>query len=355
MSKLPTKSLLERLDNSVLTRFLLLFASGWAFVQVLAYFETVIVVFTVAAIVAFLLSYPVRWLHRFLPYGVAATLVFLLGMVILGSLTVTVGLALFSQGLQLIESLTAFSNSLLPQFQRLEEFLRERNIQVNLNAVEEQVRNQVLAGLGQGISYSMETLKNFFSNFIILILIAVISFFMLLEGERLWGFIVKLLPHNLQSRFDRVIKRSFLGFFRGQIILTGFLIASTLIVFLILNVPFPLLLSLVAGVFDLIPGIGATLGVIVVFLILLSQQVWLALKVVAACIILQQIQDNLIAPRVMQNTLNINPVVVFFALLVGARVAGVLGFFISIPIAGVIVSLFEIDEMKAEEPTDSSS
>jgi predicted PurR-regulated permease PerM len=74
----------------------------------------------------------------------------------------------------------------------------------------------------------------------------------------------------------------------------------------------------------------------------------LAIQVVAACIVLQQLQDNLISPRIMQNSLNINPVVVFFALLVGARVAGLLGIFISIPITGVIVSLFEIDEMKAE-------
>lgn len=45
MSKLPTKNFLERINNSVLVRFLLLFASGWAFIQILDYFETVIVVF----------------------------------------------------------------------------------------------------------------------------------------------------------------------------------------------------------------------------------------------------------------------------------------------------------------------
>ena len=50
----------------------------------------------------------------------------------------------------------------------------------------------------------------------------------------------------------------------------------------------------------------------------------------------------------MQGSLNLNPVVVLFALLVGAKIAGLLGVFISIPIAGVLVTLFEIDEMKAE-------
>jgi predicted PurR-regulated permease PerM len=349
MSKLPTKNLLERLNNSALVRFLLLFASGWAFIQILDYFETVIVVFTVAAIVAFLLSYPVGWLRRFLPHSVAVVLVFLLGMVILASLTITVGLALFSQGQQLIESLTLFSNSLVPFIQNLEHFLRNRNIQIDLHIIEEQLRDQLLASLGVGIGYSMETLKGFISNLFVFIFIAAITFFMLFDGEKIWNFIVKLMPLPIQSRFDILIRRSFLGFFQGQIILTLFLITSTFIIFLILQVPFPLLLALVAGICDIIPGIGATLGVIIIFLIVLSQKVVLAFQVLAACIMLQQIQDNLIAPRIMQNSLNINPVVIFFALLVGARVAGLLGIFISIPIAGVIVSLFEIDEMKAEE------
>ena len=117
---------------------------------------------------------------------------------------------------------------------------------------------------------------------------------------------------------------------------------------MVLKVPFSLILATIVGVLDTIPGIGATLGVSIIFLLVLSQNVWLAFKVLIVCIILQQIQDNLISPRVMQGAVNINPVVIFFALLVGARVAGLLGIFIAIPVTGVIVSFFEIDEMKAE-------
>ena len=50
----------------------------------------------------------------------------------------------------------------------------------------------------------------------------------------------------------------------------------------------------------------------------------------------------------MQNSVNVNPVVTFFALLVGARIAGLLGIFLAVPIAGLIVSLLEIDELKGE-------
>ncbi|MBD1927756.1 AI-2E family transporter [Trichocoleus sp. FACHB-90] len=348
MSEPLGKNLWERLNNSALVRFLLLFACGWAAVEILEYFETVIVIFTFAAIVAFLLSYPVRSLHRFVPHGVAVTVVFIFGMTLIVGLTVTVGISVVSQGQQLIESLTTFFNSMLPLLERLENYLRQRNIQVNLNLIEEQFREQLLAGLGIGLGYSLATIQIFFANFLNLILIAVVSFFMLLDGDRLWNLLIKFVPNHLQNRVTLVIKRKFLGFFRGQLLLSLFLTTSSFIVFLVLNVPFALLLAIITGLFDLIPGIGATLGVGIVFIILLSQNVWLAIQVVAACIVLQQLQDNLISPRIMQNSLNINPVVVFFALLVGARVAGLLGIFISIPITGVIVSLFEIDEMKAE-------
>ena len=99
---------------------------------------------------------------------------------------------------------------------------------------------------------------------------------------------------------------------------------------------------------EVIPFIGATLGIGTVFLILLTQDVLLAFKVLVASIILQQIQDNLVSPRIMQNSVDVNPIVTFFALLVGARIAGLLGIFLAVPIAGLVVSLLEIDELKGE-------
>ncbi|PLZ15309.1 AI-2E family transporter [Fischerella thermalis] len=344
MNSLENNNFWSRLNNFVLVRFLLLVASGWAIVMLLAYFEPVIVIFTFAAILAFLLSYPVKWLKRFLPHSLAVIVIFLLSIVIIGSLTITVGLTVVSQGQQLIDSLTDFLNSLVPLLERIESLFRSRNIQLDLTVIEEQIRVQAISSLVA----SLVILQTFLTNFVTFILIAVIAFFMLLDGGKLWYLILKLLPKHRRNRFNNIVKRNFLGFFQGQLILTLFLTSSTFIAFLLLKVPFALILSVIVGLLDIIPGIGATLGIGTITLIILSQGVWLALKVLVVCIILQQIQDNLIAPRIMQGALNLNPVVVFFALLVGARVAGLLGIFIAIPIAGVIVSMFEIDEMKSE-------
>lgn len=344
MTSPATKNFWEMLTNSSLVRFLLLFASGWALLQLLSYFETVIVVFTMAAIIAFLLNYPVRWLRRFMPRNVAVILVFLLSLVLLGGLTLTVGVSLLSQGQQLIDSVTEFINALTPLSERVETFLRARNLNVNLRSLEGQLRSQTLNGLVA----SLAVLQVFFANVLNFILIMVVSFFMLMDGKRLWQLLLKIIPHNLHRRLNRIVEQNFLGFFQGQLTLMLFLICSSFIVFLLLNVKYPLVLAAIVGVFDLIPGIGATLGISLVAFIVLAQNVWLALKVLVACIVLQQIQDNIIYPRIMQNSLNLHPVVVFLALLIGAKAAGVLGIFIAIPLAGVFVDWFEIDEMKGE-------
>ena len=288
---------------------------------------------------AFVLNYPVRTLQRVLPRSLAVALVVLLTILVFGGLTVTLGVTLLSQGQQLIDSMTEFVNALAPLSDRIEAFLR-RNLQVNLRVIEEQLRNQALAGVVSSIAFS--------TNLLNLILIMVVASFMLLDGERLWLLVLKFIPRNLPRRLSLTIERNFLGFFQAQILLMLFLTTTSFVIFVLLGVRFTLILAFIIGLFDLVPGGGATLGISLVGFIVLSQNVWLALKVLAVCIVLQQIQDNYIYPILMQNSLNLNPVVVFFALLIGARAAGLLGIFLAIPLAGVIVSWFDIEEMQAE-------
>ncbi|MCG8362145.1 MAG: AI-2E family transporter [Pseudanabaenales cyanobacterium] len=332
----------ERLNTLALLRFLLLFACGWAITQLLAYFEVVVVVFVSSAILAFLLSYPVQWLNRFLPHGIAVFVIFLFGLVLIGGIAATVGIAVLSQGERLTEAMAEFLHSLAPLVERLEATLHTWNLSVDLRSIETQIRQQALELMGAGLAILQAAL----ANVIHAILIAVVTFFMLLDGARIWHFSLKLIPTHLRQRFTVTVQHNLLGFFWGRLLLSIFFAVSAFVTFLILKAPFALVLAVIVGLFDLIPGIGATLGITLVALFLLSQSVWLSLTVIVTCVLLQQIEENILLPRIMQDSLDINPVVMFFALLVGARVAGLLGVFLSIPVAGVIVSLLEIQEMK---------
>ncbi len=327
----------NRLTNSALIRFLLLFASGWAVLQVFAYFQGILLVFIFAAILAFLLNYPTQWLRRFLPHEVAATVVFMVGLLLLFGLLITVLFAVLSQGQDLVNSITEFLNAMEQLSRQVETMLAARDIQIDFGAIEAKFRDQVIESIGSSVG----VIQGVVNNLIDLIVIAVVSFFMLLDGGRLWKWLLRGLPKTSRTRFTLAMKRNFLGFFWGRFLLALFFAVSSFFVFLILGVPVPLILAVVAGVFDMIPGIGATLGIGLISLILLPQGLWRAMQVLIACIVLQQIEENMLMPRVMQNSLQMNPVVLFFALLIGSRLAGLVGLFLSIPIAGVLLSLMD--------------
>ncbi|TVQ09994.1 MAG: AI-2E family transporter [Leptolyngbya sp. DLM2.Bin27] len=341
-------SIWAALNTSTLVRFLLLFASGWAMVQLLAYFEVLVVVFVTATILAFLLNYPASLLSRWMPHGVAAIAVFLTCLAVASGLSLTLGMAVLSQGQQLAASAQDFSESVLPWFSGLEQLLETLNLPVDLEGLAPQVQDQAVALLTTGLGL----LQSALANLGLAILIAVVTLFMMLDGAKIWWWLLQHVPIRHKDRFNAVLQRNLLGFFWGRLLLSIFFGVSAFVVFLILGVPFPLVLALIAGVFDLIPGIGATLGISLVALLLLSQSVWLAIQALVVCISLQQVEENLLLPYIMKDSLDINPVVMFFALIVGVRVAGVLGLFLAVPVAGVIITWLDIEAMRGKPSQD---
>jgi predicted PurR-regulated permease PerM len=342
----------QQLDNSKLLRFLLLFACGWASVQLIAYFYGVLAIFTTAAIAAVLLNYPVRALSRYMPRGLAIVLTLLATSGILLTFVSLLGLEMITQGQGLANhiSTTLSSKEMLP----FKDILNK----VNLEQVLKTLQTGLVSGLGiaQGI----------FSSVFLSIFTVAIAVYMLIDGRQVWSTCLRLVPVDIRDRFDATFQRSFLGFLRGQFLLIIFLSTVSFLLFSLLGVQYSLILALIVGILDAIPGIGATLGVFtVVMLVLGSQGFGIALKVLIASLVLQQIQDNLVQPKVMGNVLKINPVFLFFALFVGERVAGLLGVFLSIPLSGMIAAWLQADTIAAKSadslpdpatnPTEESS
>lgn len=340
MTDHPPHNPLLRIQNSRLLKYLLLFILAWCVIQVFGYFSTVITFVVFASILAFLLNYPVTWLQRYLPRAAAVVLVVLSGLFIIGGLGVTLGISLVAQAQQLLTNIPQEFDWL----EYLQSYLTRFNIVVEVEVLEQQIRDQALAFLGIGIS----TIQQVLGNLLNLILIMVITFFMLLDGERPWQFLIGLCPTSYRERLPDAIKRNFIGFFWGQFIISLIFAVAVFIVFIVLQIPYALVLAAIVGFFDLIPGIGATLGVLLIALIVLPQGLGLSLQVIVICIILQQIQDNVLMPRIMKGSVNLNPVVLFVSLLIGARLAGLLGVFLAIPVTGTLVSVFHLEQLQGD-------
>lgn len=324
-SSQSSSSLWQTLNTSALLRYLLLFGCGWVTVLLINYFYATIALFTVAGIFAALLNYPVVWLSRYLPRGVAIAVVFIGAVTLLLGMTTLVGLEVLNQGQGLLVNLREGLNqrSLLP----FRSFLDELDL------------SKIVGTLQTGLASGLGLVQGLFSSVFAGIFGAVISLYMLIDGDKLWHLSLKLVPVGSRDRFAQTFRQSFLGFLRGQLLLMLFLAIVSFIIFSILGVKYSLILAVIIGVLDAIPGIGATLGVLVIsLLVFASQGSEMALKVVIACMVLQQVQDNFVHPKVMGGALELNPVLLFLALFIGERIAGLLGVFLSIPIAGMIAA-----------------
>jgi predicted PurR-regulated permease PerM len=169
------------------------------------------------------------------------------------------------------------------------------------------------------------------------------TFFMLLEGPRWVERFFLLLKPASRQRWQAVghdIYRTVGGYVTGNLLIS--LIAGTLtaIVLAIMNVPYAIALGLIVAILDLIPLAGATIAAILVGAVAFLHSIPAGIVVVAFFIVYQQVENHVLQPIVYGRTVQLSPLVVLIAVLIGAELAGVLGALAAIPVAGAIQVIF---------------
>ena len=115
----------------------------------------------------------------------------------------------------------------------------------------------------------------------------------------------------------------------------------TFIALSIIDVKFALLLAILAALLELVPNIGPILSAIPAVAIALTTSPLQALLVVIAYVAIQQLEGQFLVPYIMRKTIDLNPVITIFALLVGARLGGIIGAIIAVPMLAVFLVVFE--------------
>src|SRR5204863_6061078 len=187
------------------------------------------------------------------------------------------------------------------------------------------------------------------------ITIAFMTFFMLLEGpvwvDRFYG----LLPESSQPRWRQVgfdIYRTVGGYVTGNLLISLIAGGLTTIVLLILGVPYAVALGLIVAILDLIPLAGATIAAIIVGAVAFLHSIPAGIIVIVFFIVYQQIENHILQPVVYGRTVQLSPLVVLIAVLIGAQLAGVLGALAAIPVAGSLQVVFVdwLRHRRGEEP-----
>jgi predicted PurR-regulated permease PerM len=311
----------------------------WVLSQIFRYFEHLITLLTIAAILAFLLNYPVQFFERIKITRTQAVIVVLfLTLALLLVLGLTLVPAVIDQTSQLFNKLPEWLQASQQNLDDLDRWARARRFPLDLKGFSTRlytnIENQLQALATQALGFAVGTLTGVLDT----ILVLVLAFYMLLYGERLWKGLIHLLPPAIGIPFGESLRLNFQNFFISQILLGLFMVATLTPIFFSLQVPFALLFALLIGFAELIPFIGATLGIglVTILVAIQSQSVWLVFQTAFAAIVMQQIKDNLLAPRLMGNFTGLNPIWIFIALLMGLQIAGFLGVLVAVPIAGTI-------------------
>lgn len=193
-----------------------------------------------------------------------------------------------------------------------------------------------------------------------LVLLLVILFFLLKDGDRIWAFFVSWSPEHFREEWiasGNRAQHTFGGYIRGTAIVAAVDAIGITIALLVLQVPLALPLGVVVFLGAFIPMVGATVaGILATLVALVANGPIVALIVLAAVILVNQLEGNFLQPVVMAQTLSLHALVILIALAAGTVLAGIVGAVLSVPLVAVAWSVIKVwtgrDEHMRRDPVD---
>lgn len=187
--------------------------------------------------------------------------------------------------------------------------------------------------------------------------VIVIAGYLLADSRRLQTALHKFVPRSSERHIEPLLEgmeRVVGGYIRGQALTSAMFGVFAFVLSLALGVPDPLLMGIVAAVGDIIPVFGVPLAMVVTMFVALTQSVWQPIGVFVGYVIYGQLEGHLIVPRIYSRTVNMSPLLVIVATIVGGSLDGFIGVFIGIPVAGALKVIVDYIVAERERGREAS-
>jgi predicted PurR-regulated permease PerM len=320
---------------------------AYLLLRLLVYVNPVVPPLLLAVVVVYLLNPVVSALERRgMPRAAGAGVVYVL-FICLVALAINLLVPLVTRQIgQVIDHFPAYVADAQAMVRRVAaRFGAEPNFRLDAD----QIRTWLAAGDNrQAVTRYLTGLRSFttslLSTLVIFVIGPIMAFYLLVDLPRLRRGAMALIPPDRRDEvrmlMDR-ISQAVGGFFRGQLLVALFVGVASSIGLWAVRLPFWLLVGMVAGVFNLVPLIGPFIaGGLAVVIAVVGGEPLTALWAVLVLLAVQQIDNHLISPNVMSRTVQLHPVVVMLALLVGASFAGLFGMLVIVPLVAVAKIIF---------------
>ncbi len=331
------------------TRNILFFLGGLMFLFLFYLAPTLPRLIVSGMAVALILSFPVRYLARWIPRGIAVALVILalLAVIVLAAI-VLVPLAV-SQLVSLAEQTPALIQEGYGYSREAVEYLAERGL---LDTTPDQAMQQLqqtgaqrVEGLLQGfVTRAFDTLSGTVAGVFTLLSTILIAAYLLVDGERFRNGIIRILP--VQYRDDALVLwtdvvHALSRYLSGLLVSLTFQGITSTVVMTLLGVPFAILLGIWTTFGAIVPYIGSYIGGIPSTIIAFTVSPTVGVLTALTYVVMNFIDGNLIAPRVQGQAIRVPPLLIFLAVIGGGQIAGIWGALMAVPMLAVARVVFD--------------
>lgn len=354
--------------------------------QILGYTLSSVII---AIIFAYIIDPIVNYLER---KGVkrqfGVIIVYISAILIFGILIVSVIPKTISEVSNLLTSLPGMVDTLIREFnnflsnvfakfnielpENFINFYKETNPKVNGNVETPQIVSDILnsikstindlivkvqGSLMGSLSNVISKLYGFLTSAFRLVLIIIFSFYFSVDKEKFMLRVKKAIPNKyredisyLTSNIDTALQQ----FIRGRMLMAIFVGVLTMVYLLVLRVDFAIIIGLITCIADIIPYIGPFLGCAPAVLFAFMDSPMKALWVLILFVIVQWVENNILAPKLIGDSTGLNPLVILISIIIGGGIFGVWGMVISVPLTSIIFILVDFIKIKYNDRYSSN-
>ncbi|MEA3338539.1 MAG: AI-2E family transporter [Chloroflexota bacterium] len=225
--------------------------------------------------------------------------------------------------------------------------LEIRGYSLDLSEVFDEVSAMLRAFVKSVAQGTLDVVFDLASGAFWLLIILMVAFYLVKDADRFLGQLDNLAPPGYRDDFVRLrrqITDVWNAFLRGQLLLGGAMILITTVVCTAIGLPYAVVMGLIAGVMEFVPNVGPLIALIPAALVALFQgssflplsNLWFAALVVGLYVVIQQVEGNILVPRILGRSLNLHPLVVLIGIIGGGSLAGILGMLLAAPVLATL-------------------
>jgi predicted PurR-regulated permease PerM len=304
-------------------------------------FDAVLLIFFAIILAEAIRPLVMRLERRRVPRPVGALLIYLVVVALLFAIGWLLFTPLVAQINEFIKNLPAYLAEARQWAQDVQQALADNDpLTALIDGLAAQLTVSLQAALPSLLRFPLTLLSGAFGALISVVIVITMSIFWLMSAGKLREFALSFIPEPRRASGGALfteLGHTLGGWVRGTLVAMLLIGSLTWLGMALLGMPYALLLGILAGLTELIPYLGPWIsGTVAVIVALVAVDPTKALQVVVVFVIIQEVESNLVEPLVMSWAVNVDPLLVLIAIIVGAEALGVIGAIIAVPVAGML-------------------